>query len=77
MTNYNNAGRGDGRRVEHGIRGSSTDYIDLDAIAAGYRDGDPAMIRWLAAHLCHLSPEHQRETLVWISEHGQRLGGDA
>jgi len=77
MITYNNAGRWNGRRVEDEIRVCNLDYIDLDAIAVGYWDRDPATIRGLVEHLCDVSPEHHLETLKWLLEHGERLGGDA
>ncbi|MDB4780370.1 hypothetical protein OAG48_00405 [bacterium] len=74
MNNNDNADRWNGRRDKDS---TPTDCVDLDALAVGYRDGDPASIRWLATHLLDVSPEHQRETLTWLLEHGEHLGGDA
>ena len=77
MIAYNNAGRWNGRRVEDEIQLCNVNCINLDAIAAGYRDRDPATTRWLVEHLRNVAPEHHRATLLWLLEHGERLGGDA
>ncbi len=77
MSTNDNAARVNERRDEDAIPAGFQDCIDVDALAIGYAEGDPASTQSLAEHLLDVPARRWRELLDWLAEYGDRLRGDA